>query len=214
MFNAASHLAATVLFFLGSVLLVVEASARAEPWKIVAFSVYGASLLFLFSMSTLHHGVEGDWERTFHMLDYLAIYPLIAGTFTPLCLVYFHAAPVGWAFLATVWFIAALGMAATALCFERIPRWMSMTMYVTMGWLGACLVYWLVPAMGWGGVLLLLLGGIFYTVGGYIFSTERPNPYPGRFGFHEIWHVFVVLGAATHWLMMWVFVLPYEAAAR
>ena len=210
-FNSASHLAATVLFFLGSVLLIVDASARGEPWKIVAFCIYGASLLFLFSMSTLHHGVEGPWERTFHMLDYLAIYPLIAGTFTPLCLVYFHAEPIGWAFFATVWFVAILGMIATATCFERIPRWLSMTMYITLGWLGGCMLYWLIPVMGWGGCLWLLLGGVFYTVGGYIFTMERPNPYPGRFGFHEIWHILVVLGAATHWAMMWMYVLPYEA---
>jgi hemolysin III len=203
-------MAATVLFVLGSVLLIVEASAMGEPWKIVSFSIYGASLLFLFSMSTMHHGVEGPWEKIFHMLDYLAIYPLIAGTFTPLCLVYFHQEPIGWAFFATVWFIAIIGMTATAVCFERIPRWMSMTMYITLGWLGACMIYWLVPIMGVSGFLLLLLGGIFFTVGGYVFTMETPNPYPGRFGFHEIWHIFVVLGAGTHWLMMWIFVLPYQ----
>lgn len=208
-FNAASHLAATMLSILGTVLLVTEASNQKNPWKIVSFSIYGASLIFLFACSTLHHGVTGPpWEGIFRVLDYLAIYPLIAGTFTPLCLVFYHDQTIGWAFCMTVWGIAILAMIATAVIFDKIPKWLSMTMYITLGWLGACMTYWLIPVLGWNGFGIFLLGGIFYTGGGYVYSTEQPNPVPGSFGFHEIWHVAVILGATCHWLLMYFFVLP------
>jgi len=222
-FNSASHLAATMLSILGTALLVSKASATqdvfdsatgehillpVDPWKIVSFSIYGASLIFLFACSTLHHAVVGPCENFFRMMDYLAIYPLIGGTFTPLCLVFFHKTVVGWVFCGTVWAIATLGMIATASCFSKIPKWLSMTMYITLGWLGAAMTYWLVPVLGWGGFGLFLLGGILYTAGGYVFTVESPNPIPGRFGFHEIWHIAVILGAFSHWMLMFVYVLP------
>jgi channel protein (hemolysin III family) len=138
-FNAASHLVALMLSILGSSLLIVDASARGEPWKIVSFSIYGASLCFLFGASTLHHAIVGQphVEDFLRMLDYLAIYPLISGTFTPLCLVFYNDAPVGWTFIATVWALAIIGMIFTACCFAKLPKWLSMTLYVSLGWLGA-----------------------------------------------------------------------------
>jgi hemolysin III len=207
-FNASSHLAATMLSILGTVLLVTEASAQKEPWKIVSFSIYGASLIFLFVCSTLHHAIVGPCERLFRIMDYLAIYPLIAGTFTPLCLVFYHDSTVGWVFCMTVWFIAILGMLMTATHFEKIPKWLSMTMYITLGWFGACMTYWLIPVLGWSGFALFLCGGVVYTIGGYVYTTEQPNPIPGKFGFHELWHIAVIVAAASHWLLMYFFVLP------
>lgn len=141
-FNAASHLAALILSILGTAILVVEASAQGAPWKIVSFSIYGASLIFLFGASTLHHAVVGPLENFLRMLDYFAIYPLIAGTFTPLCLVFYHNDPVGWTFFGTIWGLSILGMFLTASCYAKLPKWFSMTLYITLGWLGACFTYW------------------------------------------------------------------------
>ena len=208
-FNSASHLAGTFLAVLGTVLLITESSAQGDPWKIVSFSIYGASLILLFGASTLHHAVTGPrWEGPLRVLDYLAIYPLIAGTFTPLCLVFYHDQPVGWAFSMSVWGIAILAMLATAACFAKIPKWMSMTMYVTLGWFGACFTYWLVPVLGYGGFALFLLGGVVYSAGGWVYTMEEPNPMPGRFGFHEIWHCAVLVAAVCHWMLMYLYVLP------
>ena len=207
-FNAASHLAATFLSILGTVLLIVQSTPN--PWKIVSFSIYGASLIFLFGASTLHHALVGNVEEILRKLDYLAIYPLIAGTFTPPCLVFYHNSGIGWTFCMTVWGIAILSMVTMSMYFHKIPRWLSMTTYITLGWFGACMTYWLWPVLGPGGFFLFLIGGIFYTGGGYIFMTERPNPVPGKFGFHEIWHVAVILGALSHYCLMYFYVLPYE----
>lgn len=94
---------------------------------------------------------------------------------------------------------------------DLIPKWMSMTMYITIGWLGAILAFWLLPEIGIEGLPLFVLGGLAFTVGGVVYTTEQPNPIPGRFGFHEIWHVAVILGAAFHYCVMYFYVLPWEA---
>jgi hemolysin III len=85
-----------------------------------------------------------------------------------------------------------------------------MTIYITLGWLSAGMIYWLIPVLGFTGMLWMLLGGIFYTAGGYVYTTEQPNPVPQQFGFHEIWHVAVMLGAGSHWILMWFFVMPWK----
>lgn len=211
-FNSASHLSATMLSILGTVLLITESSLQNNAWKIVSFSLYGASLILLFFCSTLHHSIVGSpkVESFLRMMDYLAIYPLIAGTFTPLCLVFYHDSAIGWAFVGVIWGISIVGMLGTAFFFVQIPKWLSMTMYITLGWMGACMTYWLLAVLGWEGFGLFFLGGVCYTGGGYIYTTEQPNPIPGRFGFHEIWHIAVIAGAFSHYCLMYFFVLPWE----
>ncbi|KAL7487660.1 hypothetical protein ACHAW6_013234 [Cyclotella cf. meneghiniana] len=212
-FNSVSHLSGAMLSLLGTTLLVSGASARGDVWKVVAFSIYGACLVGMFVCSVLHHSISSSQkvEAQLRMLDYLAIYPLIAGTFTPLCLVFLHDTVIGWSFFGVAWFFALMGMYLTAtLGPDRIPKWFSMTMYITMGWIGAFLMFWLLSYIKLGGLALFIVGGLWYTIGGYIYTTERPNPYPGVFGFHEIWHVMVILGAGFHFAVMFFYVLPWE----
>lgn len=217
-FNAASHLAGAMFSLLGAAVLVVEASAQEastfSTWKIVSFSIYGSSLCSMFVASTLHHSISASEsvEEMLRTLDYAAIYPLIAGTLTPLSLVFDHGKAVGWIFFGVAWFLAFFGMALTILHFRRLPKWMSMTIYVSLGWLVGLLGLVLFSEIGSGGIALLALGGVFYTTGGVIFSIEKPNPVPGKFGFHEIWHLFVLCGASSHWCLMFFYVLPYMAS--
>lgn len=209
-FNSASHLFAAMLSLLGTVLLIAQSAG--DAWKIVSFSIYGSSLMFLFACSTLHHAISSadDIEARLRMLDYLAIYPLISGTFTPLCLIYLRDTVIGWSFFGVAWFLAFAGMIVTATFgVDFIPKWLSMTTYITMGWLGGILALWLAPMIGTWGLGLFVLGGLAFTVGGYIFATEQPNPVPGKFGFHEIWHVFVILGALFHYCVMYFYALPW-----
>ena len=150
-------------------------------------------------------------EARLRMLDYLAIYPLIAGTFTPFCLVFLHDSVIGWSFFGVAWFLSIIGMYLTARFGpQRIPRWMSMTMYITIGWLGGILAVWLIPIIGYDGLGVFILGGVGYTVGGVVYTTEQPNPIPGKFGFHEIWHIAVIVGAGFHYAVMYLYVLPWE----
>lgn len=211
-FNSVSHLAALFLSILGSILLIVQASAQGAPWKIVSFSIYGLSLCNLFASSTLHHSITTTqaWEEYFQTLDYLAIFPLIAGTFTPLCLVVLKNTTIGWTFFGTVWTLSIISMILLARYFAKTPKWLTMTLYITLGWMGAFLTYFMAPIIGWMGVFWMMFGGVWYTVGGVIYTLEKPNPVPGKFGFHEIWHLFVILGASSHWFLMYNHVLYFE----
>ena len=215
-FNAGSHFVGATFSLLGLVILVVRSSVQGNPWAIVGFAIYGSSLVLLFVASFLHHGLSASEavERRLRILDYAAIYSLIAGTFTPLCLVFMHNSWVGWSFLGVIWALAITGAVINVSYFDKIPKWLPLTTFVSMGWIGGLAAVPLFDYIGWGGISLLALGGIVYTAGGVIFITEKPNPVPGKFGFHEIWHVFVLVAAALHWLMMFCYVSPAAGEHR
>lgn len=211
-FNTSSHMLGLMISLLGIVILIVAASVQKSPWKIVSFSLYGASLLGMFLFSTLHHGINSTHkiEEIFRLFDYVAIFPLIAGTYTPLCLVTMRSndfwKPYAWCIFGVVWFLAILGICLKG-SMSWLPKWVTTTIYVGMGWVGALLLIPVYQICGWSAVLLILLGGIFYTGGSLIFFLEKPNPIEGKFGFHEIWHIFVILGALSHYLVMLIYVL-------
>jgi hemolysin III len=207
--NTASHLAATVFALLGASALIVDASIQGDPWKIVGFSVYGASLICLFLFSTLHHGIHASprTEDVLRHIDYSAIFFLIAGSFTPICLVVVRNG-LGWSVFGVVWLVSMIGIALRA-SIPALPKWLAMTLYGTLGWVAAVLAVPLMKAAGFGAAFLLAAGGILYTVGGVMYLTERPNPIPGRFGFHEIWHLMVILGALSHYLVMYLYVRTF-----
>jgi hemolysin III len=207
-FNTASHIAGSVFALVVLVILVVYASVEGKVWHIVSFSIYGATLLAVFLASTFHHGIESEekTESLFRLFDYFAIFLLIAGTYTPFCLILLRG-PLGWSIFGLNWGLAAIGVAIKAL-FPKIPKWVTNTIYICMGWLGVIMLFPLFKIIGISGLALLLGGGAFYTIGSVIFYVEKPNPIPGKFGFHEIWHIFVIAGALLHALLMFFYLLP------
>lgn len=205
--NTVSHLVGACLAVLGTAVLVTQAAVRADPWTIVAFGIYGLSLITLFVCSTLHHAFDrgprvNDILRT---LDYTSVFLLIAGTVTPLVLVLART-PFGWAVLGTVWGIATLGIVLRSV-WRQLPKYVTNTLYIALGWMPVALVLTDLPLPS-GGLALLAAGGLVYSVGFVVFVVERPNPWPGVFGFHELWHVLVVLAAALHFALMYGYVLP------
>jgi hemolysin III len=190
------------------VFLIVESALQGELWQLVAFSVYGLSLFLLFLASALHHGINGSarTEHVLRQLDYLAIFPLIAGTYTPLCLVVLRG-PVGWSVFGVIWALAAFGIALKA-SISTLPKWFTSTLYLAMGLMSLVLIVPLIQTLPPAAIILLVIGGAFYVGGNVIFSIEKPNPLPGKFGFHEIWHIFVLAGALAHYLMMYLYVRP------
>jgi len=205
-FNTASHMVGAMLALLGTAYLIAQASAKHRPWSIVSFAIYGACMINLFVSSTLHHGLHGseDFNKRMRMLDFVAIYPMIAGTYTPMCIVYLHGTVAGWVFLGSVWTIAIIGMTVTILLFpDHLPKWVPFVFYITMGWMSVFLVWSLVAYLGNLGIILLIAGGVAYTVGGIMYTAERPSVIIAKhFGFHELWHIFVLLGAAFHFALM------------
>ena len=197
--NGASHLLGFLLAGAGTVLLLRIARG---PWQLVGFSVYGASLLLLYGASTLYHllPVSERPLRALRTLDHIAIYFLIAGTYTPIALVTLHGR-MGWSLLVVVWLIAVAGI-PFKLFFLDAPVWVSTGTYLVMGYLALVAIEPLARAVPITGLLWLIVGGVAYTVGAVIYSRQRPNPIPGLLGHHEIWHVLVLIGSACHFAFM------------
>ena len=174
--NTITHLAACIFALFGCALLIVKASADAKVWHIVSFSIYAAGLIGLFLASTLHHGIQGTPKvnKTLRIIDYVWIFVLIAATFNPICLVPLRGA-VGWTAFGVVWGVAIIGILLKVLK-PNVPKWVTTTMYISMGWLGLAIAWPLIQAVPWWGVAIVALGGIFYTVGGFIFATEKTEP--------------------------------------
>ena len=205
-FNAASHLAAACFALVGTGLLVAQAAVQADPWKIVGLSVYGLSLIVLFTASALHHGIDHSERvnRILRTIDYDSVFLLIAGTSTPLVLVLFRTT-YGWAVLGGVWAIALAGIIMRSV-WQRLPRYIVNTLYIVLGWVSVLLVG-AGSSFPVGALVLMAAGGVVYSVGFVVYVIERPNWWPGVFGFHELWHVLVVLGALLHYLLIYFYVL-------
>ena len=205
--NTITHLAASCFALVGGGLLVTQAVTEGDVWKIVGLSVYAASVLLLLVASTLHHGIDKGprVNGVLRTLDYASVFVLIAGTTTPMVLVLFRNA-YGWAVLGAVWVVAAVGIALRS-AMRDLPKYVTNTLYITMGWMPVLLVGAGVT-LPVGAYVLLAAGGLVYCVGFVVFVVERPNPLPGVLGFHEIWHVLVVVAAALHYLLMYRYVLP------
>jgi hemolysin III len=192
-----------LLSAIGVALLISKAVSTQGPWAVLSFSIYGFGIIAMFVLSALHHGIDGS-AKTNHwlrQLDYFAIFVMIAGTFTPFCLILLRN-PLGWTVLGLIWMLAAVGIVLKAV-YPHAPRWLLIVLYTGMGWLGLLIAKPVYQAIHLSGLLILLLGGLFYSVGGLIYGLEKPNPFPGKFGFHEIWHCFVLVGAASHFYIMY-----------
>lgn len=204
--SAITHGAGAVLAILGTVLLLVRAAALgAGPWHLVSFAVYGASMIGLYTASTLYHclntGVRG--RIALRKYDHVSIYFLIAGTYTPICLVGLRTAGAwGWTLFSIIWALALGGLALTMVWINS-PRWMTSGIYLFMGWMALVALYPLYLTVGWRGLFWLLAGGILYSVGGVMYALKWPGRDNPRFGCHEIFHVFIVLGSICHFLLMY-----------
>jgi hemolysin III len=198
-FNGASHLIGLLLAGAGTVALL---SVARGPWETAAFSIYGATLIVLYSASTLYHMLPLSDRplRALRVLDHIAIYFLIAGTYTPVALITLRG-PLGWALLAAVWLIALAGI-PFKLFYLDAPVWLSTATYLGMGYLALVAVVPLARAVPAGGLAWLVAGGLAYTIGALIYTYRRPDPFPGRFGHHEIWHVLVLVGSGCHFAFM------------
>ena len=198
--NAITHLVGAGLALAGTVVLVVIAAAGGDPWKVVAVSVYGTTLVTLYASSTLYHSLRGAAKDVFQKLDHHSIYLLIAGSYTPFCLVTLRG-PWGWSLLGTVWGLAALG-SLQELWPKDDARIRSVLIYVLMGWaaLGALVPLW--RLLSHSGFVWVGLGGISYTVGivFYVLDTRLRHA-------HGIWHLFVLAGSAAHYYAILRYVL-------
>ncbi len=182
-------------------LLVTFAALIGDPWRIVSFSIYGATLVILYTSSTLFHGFRTPARKQLlRIFDHAAIYLLIAGSYTPFLLVSIRG-PLGWTLFGVTWGFAVLGVVQAALFLDRL-KLLSLIAYLGMGWLIVAALKPLAAALPLGGMIWLALGGVLYTLG-VVFYVIRRIPYN-----HAIWHLFVLAGSISHFFAMLLYVLP------
>jgi len=172
----------------------------------VSFTIFGVAMILLYTFSTLYHWlpVSGKTLETFRKLDHIMIFIFIAATYTPVCLVVLKGA-WGWTILGSVWSIALAGL-FIKIFWLNAPRFVSTAIYLLMGWFIVVGIYPLSQAMPAGALFWLAAGGFFYTLGAVIYAFKKPNPFPGVFAFHELFHIFVMLGSFSHFWMIYRYV--------
>lgn len=203
-----SHLAGAIAAAGGLVLLLFL--GRDSAAKEAALAVYGVSLLLMFTASAAYHLIRARpaVDRILRKLDHAAIYLLIAGTYTPICTHYFRGS-WRWGVMGVVWTMAFAGV-ALKMFFIKTPRRLNTALYLLMGWTSVAAVTEIVATLPMAAIVWLVLGGLFFTVGAAVYIAKRPNFYPRVFGFHELWHVFVILGCACHFIVIAAFVAPLK----
>jgi len=198
-FNGYTHLVGAILAAAGAATLITFAATKGDATRVVSFSVYGTALFLLYLVSTIYHSLRGSAKDVFRKLDHVAIYIMIAGTYTPFALVTLHGA-WGWSMFGAIWGLAAVGI-VQELCLARGARVLSLVIYVLMGWLAVIALVPLFRALSWPGMAWVVGGGLLYT-GGIVFYM-----YDERFRhWHGIWHLFVMAGSAVHFTAMVLFV--------
>ena len=198
-FNSVTHLIGSIFAFAGLVGLLVTSIPTGDPWKIASFAVYGSTLVELYLVSTLYHAVRGRAKRVFRRLDHTSIYVLIAGTYTPFALVSLRGS-WGYPLLAAVWTLAAVGVLQEFLVRTRI-RGLSVSLYLLMGWLAVTVFVPLRAAIGSAGMLLLVAGGILYTIGVFFYLVDEKYAHS-----HGVFHLFVLAGSVLHFFVVLFYV--------
>lgn len=187
-------------------LLVLLIAARGRPWHTVSFAIYGATLIFLYTASALYHSLHvgpralGWLQR----LDHSAIYLLIAGTYTPVCLVTLRGA-WGWSLLGAIYGLAGVGI-ATSLFWKRCPHWVRVTLCIGMGWLALIAIGPLRDALPASALGWLICGGLVYSIGTVFYALDKRRLWPGALTGHDVWHVFVLGGSACHFMLIFRFI--------
>ena len=199
-FNAWSHLVGAVLALVGAIWLLAIASLQGDIWKIVSVAIYGVTLVSLYSASTVYHSVRGRAKTIMQKVDHFSIYLLIAGSYTPFCLVTLRG-PWGWTLFGIVWGLALIGI-LQEIKPRSEARILSIVIYAVMGWIVLVAVKPLIAALGTTGFAWLASGGVLYTVGIIFFALDHRLRHA-----HGIWHLFVIAGSLLHFVAILFYVL-------
>lgn len=200
-FSSLSHFVGIGLSVAALIVLLVLAGNR--PWHLVSFAIYGASLIVLYTASTLYHTLRVAPRHVDRLMrfDHIAIFLLIAGTYAPVCLISLRQSPWGWSLFGIEYGLAALGITAS-IFWKRAPDALRVALYIIMGWIAVAAMHPLRQALPPAAVHWLFAGGIVYSLGTIVFATDRPHLWPGKFSAHDLWHLFVLGGSVCHFMLM------------
>lgn len=200
-FNAVTHGVGGLLAIAATVLMIIKAASNGTPISVVSAAIFGASLILLYTVSTLYHSlVPKTAKAVFRIFDHCMIFILISGTYTPFVLISLNG-PLGWTIFGILWGLTILGIVLNSINLEKFKK-LSMICYMLMGW---CIVFAIKPvshAVGYRGLIFLFLGGVFYTAGVF-FYRKKTIKY-----MHSIWHLFVLAGSIMHFFSVLFFVIP------
>ena len=204
--NSITHLFGAFLSIIGTIILLSHVSLPLSPVVITSILVFGISLVLLYTTSGIYHLVHTTDAILLRLrkLDHSMIFILIAGSYTPFCLLALDGF-WKWSIIITVWSLALIGI-ILKMVWINMPRWLSTGFYIGMGWIALFALKPLYASLSFGGFFFLMLGGLMYTTGGIIYGTKKPNLLPD-FGFHEIFHIFVMLGSFCHYWAVFKYVL-------
>jgi hemolysin III len=197
--NSITHLLGSMFALIGLIVLVIRAALAGDPWKIISFSIFGITLVVLYTSSALYHSIRGASKKLFQKIDHSAIYLLIAGSYTPFTLVTLRGA-WGWSLFGVVWGLAVIGILQDVLLAKR-KHILSVVIYLIMGWIAMIAVRPLSRALPGAGMILLVAGGLFYTIGVLFYALDKKFVYS-----HGIWHLFVLAGSVCHYFTILLYV--------
>lgn len=200
--SALTHMIGAILSCVAVVQLVMKAMEVGTVLHVVSFAIFGISLVLLYTASTVYHIIDKPeaMRAIYKRIDHMMIFVLIAGTYTPICLISLNGT-VGITLMAIIWSIAVAGIIMKALWIDA-PRKLTTGIYILMGWLAILAIYPLFKALPREGFMLLVVGGITYTIGGVIYALKWPFKNNKWFGFHELFHLFVLGGSAFHYALI------------
>jgi hemolysin III len=206
--NGLTHAAGGVLAVVGLGVLLATAASTGRLDQLLAFGIFGLSLVALYAASALYHllPLSPAGVARLRRLDHMTIFVLIAGTYTPFCVLALDGG-WRWGLLALIWSLALCGV-MLKLRWMDAPRWLSVALYLGMGWIAVIAASELLRAVPPGGIAWVLSGGLVYSAGALAYGLKRPNPVPGVFGFHEVWHIFVLAGSACHFWAVLHYIAP------
>ncbi len=203
-----THAVGGVLAVVGLGVLLATAASTGRLDQLLAFGIFGLSLVALYAASALYHllPLSPAGVARLRRLDHMTIFVLIAGTYTPFCLLALDGG-WRWGLLALIWSLALCGVMLKVRWMDA-PRWLSVALYLGMGWIAVIAASALLRAVPSGGIAWVLSGGLVYSAGALAYGLKRPNPVPGVFGFHEVWHIFVLAGSACHFWAVLRYIAP------
>ena len=208
--NGFTHFIGIIFAMTATVLLVDLSLNPYKPHHLISFLIFGIGMILLYTTSTLYHWLKlsDAGTKKLRKADHIMIFIYIAATYTPVCIVALRET-IGWMLLAATWSVAIFGI-IIKIFWMNAPRWLSTFIYILMGWLAVGAIFPLINSLQTGAILWLLAGGLFYTIGAVIYALKRPDPFPGVLGFHEIFHLLVLLGTFSHFWMMYRYVAILE----
>lgn len=208
--NGFTHFIGVILSIAATFLLIIKSNDSQSLIGVISISVFGISMILLFTASTLYHWLKLSEEgiKKLRKVDHIMIFIYIAATYTPICIIVLKGY-TGWLLLIAVWLVAIFGV-IIKLFWMNAPRWLSTLIYVLMGWLAVVVIYPLFSSLEIEALLWLFTGGLFYTVGAIIYALKKPDPFPGILGFHEIFHLFVLAGSFSHYWLMYKYISIFQ----